>query len=84
MVHVLRVSPLKQIRNYFRTKNNYRLLLGDLTKITKTEEIGISRQTSVSKLRNINGLMVSFSVKGMVFSQEDEYMIQRMNMKLKA
>ena len=54
------------------------------TKIAKTEEIGISRHTDVSNLRNINGLMVSFSVKGMVFSQEDEYMIQRMNMKLKA
>ena len=53
-------------------------------KIANTEEIGITRQTSVSNLRNINGLMVSFSVKGMVFSQEDEYMIQQMNMKLKA
>ena len=53
-------------------------------KITKTEEIGISRQTSVSNLRNLNGLMVSFSVKGMVFSQEDEYIFQQMNMKLKA
>jgi len=53
-------------------------------KIANTEEIGITRQTSVSNLRNINGLMVSFSVKGMVFSQEDEYIIQQMNMKLKA
>ena len=31
------------------------------TKITKTEEISISRRTDVSNLRNINGLMVSFS-----------------------
>jgi len=32
------------------------------TKITKTEEIDIIRHTDVSNLRNINGLMVSFSV----------------------
>lgn len=32
------------------------------TKITKAEEIGICKQTDVSNLRNINGIMVSFSV----------------------
>jgi hypothetical protein len=37
------------------------------TKITKTEEIGISRHTDVSNLRNINGIMVSFSVNDVVF-----------------
>jgi hypothetical protein len=37
------------------------------TKITKTEEIGISRQTDVSNFRNINGIMVSFSVYDSAF-----------------
>lgn len=37
------------------------------TKIAKTEEIGISRHTDVSNLRNINGLMVSFSVYDSAF-----------------
>jgi hypothetical protein len=37
------------------------------TKITKTEEIGIGRHTDVSNLRNINGLMVSFSVYDSAF-----------------
>jgi hypothetical protein len=32
------------------------------TKITKAEEIGIGKQTDVSNLRNINGIMVSFSL----------------------
>jgi hypothetical protein len=51
-----------QIRNLFCTKNNYSVLLrGFIRKLLKTEEIGISRQTDVSNLRNINGLMVSFS-----------------------
>jgi hypothetical protein len=36
-------------------------------KISKTEEIGISRHTDVSNLRNINGPMVSFSVYDSVF-----------------
>jgi hypothetical protein len=36
-------------------------------KITKTEEISISRHTDVSNLRNINGLIVSFSVYDSAF-----------------
>ena len=36
------------------------------TKIAKTEEIGISRHTDVSNLRNIS-LMVSFSVYDSAF-----------------
>ena len=36
-------------------------------KIANAEEIGIGKQTDVSNLRNINGIMVSFSVYDGVF-----------------
>lgn len=62
-----------QIRNLVCTKNNYSVLLrGFIRKLLKTEEIGISRQTDVSNLRNINGLMVSFSDYDGVFIEEAE------------